>query len=126
VGVVGYGTKRFPGFFVTDGGFELDWSVDSPADVAAILAARRDLGMRGGLVVANPLPVEEQLDPALHDRVLAEGLSMMEHQGVTGKAVTPFLLGHFHSATAGRSLEVNVRIILRNAELAARIAASAA
>jgi pseudouridylate synthase len=126
VSVVGYRTKRFPGFFVTDGGFDLDWSVDSPADVAAIMATRRDLGMHGGLVVANPLPVEEQLDPALHDRVLAEGLSMMEHQGVTGKAVTPFLLGHFHSATAGRSLEVNVRIILRNAELAARIAASAA
>ncbi|HEY3010854.1 MAG TPA: pseudouridine-5'-phosphate glycosidase [Micromonosporaceae bacterium] len=126
VSVVGYRTKRFPGFFVTDGGFDLDWSVDSPADVAAIMATRRDLGMHGGLVVANPLPVEEQLDPALHDRVLAEGLSMMERQGVTGKAVTPFLLAHFHSATGGRSLDVNVRIILRNAELAARIVTSAA
>jgi pseudouridine-5'-phosphate glycosidase len=73
-------------------------------------------------VLANPLPVDEQLDPELHDRTLAEGLARLDREGVTGKAVTPFLLSHFHSATGGRSLDVNVRIILRNAELAARIA----
>jgi pseudouridine-5'-phosphate glycosidase len=126
VSVVGYRTRRFPGFFVTDGGFDLDWSVDSPADVAAIIAARRDQAVRGGgLVVANPVPPDEQLDPELHDRVLAEGLSMMEQQGIAGKAVTPFLLAHLHSASGGRSMEVNVTIILRNAALAARIAVAA-
>ena len=78
------------------------------------------------LVVANPLPEHEQLDPALHDRVLAEGLADLAAKGITGKAVTPYLLAHFHAATGGRSLEVNVRIILRNAELAARIAVAAA
>ena len=77
---------------------------------------------RGALVVANPLPVGEQLDPALHDRVLAESVAELDRAGITGKAVTPYLLAHFHEATGGRSLDVNVRIILRNAALAAQIA----
>lgn len=127
VAVAGYRTKRFPGFYITDSGFDLDWSVDSPAEVAAALRAQREQGLgRGALVVANPLPAGEQLDPALHDRLLAEGLSMVERQRITGKAVTPFLLAHFHTASRGRSLEVNVRIILRNAALAAQIAVAAA
>ncbi|WP_420116870.1 pseudouridine-5'-phosphate glycosidase [Micromonospora sp.] len=127
VGVVGYRTRRFPGFYLTESGFDLDWSVDSPEQVAAVLAAREQHGVHGGgLIVANPLPVDEQLDPALHDRTLAEGLARLGREGVTGKAVTPFLLAYFHSATEGASLAVNVRIILRNADLAARIAVAAA
>lgn len=127
VGVVGYRTRRFPGFYLTDAGFDLDWSVDSPEQVADVLAAREQQGVHGGgLIVANPLPTDEQLDPALHDRTLAEGLARLGREGVTGKAVTPFLLAHFHSATEGASLAVNVRIILRNADLAARIAVAAA
>ncbi|WP_319461039.1 pseudouridine-5'-phosphate glycosidase [Micromonospora sp. RTP1Z1] len=123
VGVVGYRTRRFPGFYRTDAGFDLDWSVDSPEQVADVLAAREAQGVHhGGLIVANPLPVDEQLDPELHDRTLAEGLALLARDGVTGKAVTPFLLAHLHSATQGASLAVNVRIILRNADLAARIA----
>ncbi|MEV6813484.1 pseudouridine-5'-phosphate glycosidase [Micromonospora sp. NPDC051296] len=127
VAVVGYRTRRFPGFFITDGGFDLDWSVDSPELVADALAAREQHGVHhGGLIVANPLPVDEQLDPGLHDRTLADGLALLERDGVSGKAVTPYLLAHFHSATQGASLAVNVRIILRNADLAARIAVAAA
>ncbi|KKK07333.1 pseudouridine-5'-phosphate glycosidase [Micromonospora sp. HK10] len=127
VGVIGYRTRRFPGFYLTDAGFDLDWSVESPEQVADVLRARDRQGVHhGGLVVANPLPADEQLDPALHDRTLAEGLAMLARAGVTGKAVTPFLLAHFHSATEGASLAVNVRIILRNADLAARIAVAAA
>lgn len=127
VGVVGYRTRRFPGFFITDGGFDLDWSLDSAEQVADVLAARRQHGVHhGGLIVANPLPTDEQLDPRLHDRTLADGLALLERDGVTGKAVTPYLLAHFHSATEGASLAVNVRIILRNADLAARIAVAAA
>jgi pseudouridine-5'-phosphate glycosidase len=79
-----------------------------------------------GLIVANPLPADEQLDPELHDRVLAEGLAGLVRDGITGKAVTPYLLAHFHAATQGRSLAVNVRIILRNAELAAGVAVASA
>ncbi|MEU7999221.1 pseudouridine-5'-phosphate glycosidase [Micromonospora sp. NPDC049060] len=127
VGVVGFRTRRFPGFFITDGGFDLDWSLDSPEQVADVLVAREQHGAHhGGLIVANPLPTDEQLDPALHDRTLADGLALLERDGVTGKAVTPYLLAHFHSATEGASLAVNVRIILRNADLAARIAVAAA
>lgn len=127
VAVVGYRTRRFPGFFVTDGGFDLDWSVESPEQVAAVLAARAAHQVApGALVVANPLPPDEQLDPELHDRTLADGLARLAADGITGKAVTPFLLAHFHAATEGASLAVNVRIILRNAALAARIAVAAA
>jgi pseudouridine-5'-phosphate glycosidase len=120
VTVVGYGTNRFPGFYLRDGGFDLDWSVESPEQVAAIMRAREVND--AALIVANPLPEAEQVDPALHDRVLAEGLAGLARDGVTGKAVTPYLLAHFHAATEGASLTANVRIILRNATLAARIA----
>jgi pseudouridine-5'-phosphate glycosidase len=123
VAVVGYRTRRFPGFFVSDSGFPLDWSVDSPAELAAAVRAQRALGVPpGALIVANPLPPDEQLDPRLHDRVLAEGLAAVRRDGVTGKAVTPALLAHFHAATGGASVAVNVRLILRNAALAAELA----
>lgn len=126
VAVIGYQTRRFPGFFITDGGFDLDWSVDSPEQLAAVMAARGQHKVNaGGIVVANPLPTDEQLDPQLHDETLAEGLRLLEKERVSGKAVTPFLLSHFHSSTRGESLAVNVRIILRNADLAARIAVAA-
>jgi len=125
VTVIGYATKRFPGFYLTDSGFDLDWSLDTPEQLAALLRARQVQGVHpGAVVVANPLPPSEQLDPALHERVLAEGLAGLEREGVTGKAVTPYLLAHFHEATAGASLEVNIRIIVRNATLAAQIAAA--
>ncbi len=123
VAVVGYRTRRFPGFFITDSGYPLDWVVDSPSDVAGLVAAQRAQGVHhGAVVVANPLPPEEQLDPVLHDRVLAEGMARLAEDGITGKAVTPALLAHFHAATEGQSLAANVRIILRNAALAAQIA----
>jgi pseudouridylate synthase len=127
VAVAGYRTRRFPGFFITDGGHDLDWALDSPAQVAAAMKARDEQGVsEGALIVANPLPIDEQLDVALHDRTLTEGLARLAEEHVTGKAVTPFLLSHFHTSTQGQSLAVNVRIILRNAALAAQIAAASA
>ena len=122
VAVVGYGTDRFPGFYLTDSGSRIDWQVDSPEDIAAISAVRRALSIPGALVVANPLPENLQMDPDLHDRLLAEGLALAETSGVRGKDVTPFLLDHFHRASGGISLEVNTEIILRNADLAACVA----
>jgi pseudouridine-5'-phosphate glycosidase len=123
VTVVGYGSARFPGFYLTDGGFDLDWSVGTPGEIAEVLHARRVHGIHtGAVVVTNPLPTAEQLDPELHARVLADGLAGLERDGVTGKAVTPYLLAYFHEATGGASLDVNVRIILRNSALAAQIA----
>ncbi|HEV2873920.1 MAG TPA: pseudouridine-5'-phosphate glycosidase [Thermoleophilaceae bacterium] len=125
VTVLGYGTDRFAGFYLTDSGHPVPWRVDSPAGVAAVAAARGGLGTEGrAVVVANPLPAGEQLDPALHDRVLGAGLATAEREGVSGKDVTPFLLDFVHRETGGASLEANVRLVVRNAELAGRIAAA--
>ncbi len=92
-----------------------------------MIRARRDLATdRAGVVLANPLPPDEQLDPGLHDRTLAAGLDLLDREGVTGKDVTPRLLEYFHAATQGRSLQVNVTLVLANAALAGAIAASLA
>lgn len=122
VGVLGFGTRRFPGFYLTDSGYEVEWSVSSAEEVAAVMRVRETLGVSSALVVANPLPVGEQLDPDLHDRVLEEGLRLAAGRNIKGKDVTPFLLDYFHRSTHGASLMVNETIILRNADLAARIA----
>ena len=123
VTVLGYRTDRFPGFYLTESDFPVPWRVDSAAEVAAVVRARDELGTEGSaVVVANPLPAEEQLDPALHDRVLSEGLIAAEAAGIRGKDVTPFLLDHLARETGGASLEANVRLVLRNARLAAEIA----
>jgi pseudouridylate synthase len=127
VTVVGFGTDRFPGFYLHDSGFPAPWRVDSAGEVAALMAARRALGSDDrAVVVANPLPVDEQLDPGLHTKVLAEGFAAAEAAGVGGKDVTPFLLDFFHRETGGASLEANVRIVVRNARLGAEIALAAA
>ncbi len=121
IGLIGYRTDRFPGFYLTDSGQPVEHRVDSPEEVAAVMAARVALGTdRTALVVAHPVDVENQLDPALHDRVLREALAAAE--GVRGKDWTPFLLARFHRETAGLSLQVNTRIILRNARLAGQVA----
>ena len=125
VTVVGYRTTTFPGFYVPDSGWTLDWSVADPEQAAAVFAARRALAP-GAVVVANPLPRNEQLDPVLHDRVIADALAAAELAGVRGKAVTPFVLDHLHRASDGATLAVNVQLVLRNAELAGRIAAALA
>ena len=125
VTVVGYRTTTFPGFYVAHSGSSLDWSVADPAEAAAVFAARRLLAP-GAVVVANPLPSDEELDPALHDRVIADALAAAEAAGVRGRDVTPFVLGHLHRASGGATLAVNVRLVLRNAELAGRIAVALA
>ncbi|MEO6713724.1 MAG: pseudouridine-5'-phosphate glycosidase [Mycobacteriales bacterium] len=123
VPVVGYRIKSFPGFYLSDSGHPLDWSVESVEDVADVMAARRDLGLDGrALIVANPLADSEQINRELHDRVLAEGLELLHTAGITGKGVTPFLLEYFHRETRGASLAANTLIIRHNAVLAAQIA----
>ena len=122
VPVVGYRTRQFPAFWLRESGYELDWSVDSPEEVARIMAARDDLGSREGLIVANPIPLDQQWDPAEHDRVLATAFEAAEKAGVHGKAVTPFLLGFIVDASGGRSLEVNLDLARNNVRVAADIA----
>ena len=125
VTVVGLGTTTFPGFYVADSGSTLDWSVADAEQAAAVFTARRGLAP-GAVVVANPLPADEQLDPDLHDRVITDALAAADAAGARGKAVTPFVLDHLHRARGGATLAVNVRLVLRNAELAGRIAAALA
>jgi pseudouridine-5'-phosphate glycosidase len=122
VTVLGYRTGTFPAFYLNDSGLPVGWRVDTPAEAAAVLRERARLQTPGAVVVANPLPEDEQLDPGLHDRVLREGLEAAAAQGVAGRDVTPFLLERFHAHTGGESLRANVRLVLRNAALAAEIA----
>jgi pseudouridine-5'-phosphate glycosidase len=122
VPVVGYGTTVFPAFWLRESGHTLDWSVDTAADVAAIMAARDELGSREGIIVANPIPADQQWDPAEHDRVLGEAFAAAAAAGVRGKAVTPFLLGFIVDASGGRSLEVNLDLARNNVRVAADIA----
>ncbi|MGW3861149.1 pseudouridine-5'-phosphate glycosidase [Streptomyces sp. NPDC005047] len=123
VSVAGYRTDRFPGFYLSDSGHPVDWTLDSPEQVAAVMRAQDALdGPRSAFVVANPVPEEEQLDPTLHARVLAEALRACEAEGVTGQAVTPFLLDHLVRHTDGASLSANLAAVRGNVRLAARIA----
>ncbi len=122
VAVVGYRTSRFPAFYLTDSGQDLDWRVDSADEVAAVMAARDAVGDASALLVGNPLPPGKQLDPGLHDRVLAESLSAARAAGIRGKAVTPFLLDYMQRATGGASVAVNLDVARGNIALAGEIA----
>ena len=120
VPIVGYRTSRFPGFYLADSGFDLEYRAESPNEVAEIWSVRNELGIESsGMVVANP--VIKEMDPELHAATLANGLKAAEDRSITGKAVTPFLLEYFHSHTDGESLRVNIDIIRANAALAAEI-----
>jgi pseudouridine-5'-phosphate glycosidase len=123
VTLLGYRTDRFPGFYLADSGFPVPWRVESPEEVADVHHARAELGL-GAIVVANP--IEEPLDAELHERVLQSALEAAEREGIRGNDITPFLLERFHRETGGASLEANVRLVLRNAALAAQIARAVA
>lgn len=119
--LVGYRTNAFPGFYLTDSGFTLEHRVDSPAEIAEIIKARKSVGtLLKALVVANP--VEKEMNKARHDEILASGLAKAEREGIVGKSVTPFLLEHFHTTSKGESLAINTEIIKANCLLAAQIA----
>lgn len=125
VGVIGYRTDRLPAFYLADSGHPVSWRVETPGQVADVLRARRRLGTDGyGLVLANPIAAEDEMDRALHDRVLADALAAASSEGVRGKDVTPFLLDFFHRETHGASLAANVALVLSNARLAGEVARS--
>ena len=120
--VLGYGTADFPSFWLRSSGHPLDWSVPDAAAVASVMESREELEVCSAIVVANPLPIDEQLDPGTHDAVLEEALRRAEEKGIVGKEVTPFLLESIVELTGGESLEVNLRIAENNIRLAAEIA----
>lgn len=125
VAVAGYGTERFPGFYLSDSGHPVEWTLRSPGEVAEVMRAQDAIGgTESALIVANPVPEDEQLDPELHARVLAEALQACEAEGVTGQAVTPFLLNYLVRHTDGASLSANLAAVRGNVRLASRIAAA--
>ena len=123
--VVGFGTDKFPGFYRADSGYTVPWRVDSVEQAAAVGINRDEIKAPGAVIIAKPVSDADQLDLALHDRVLAEGLAEAERRHIVGKDVTPFLLDWFHTQTNNQSLEVNVTLINANARLAAEIAVAA-
>jgi pseudouridylate synthase len=122
VAVVGYRTSRFPAFWLSDSGCDLDWRADTPGEIAGIMAAREAFGDQSALLVANPLPAALQLDPGVLDDALERALAVAAEQGVKGKAVSPFLLDRIQQTTGGASVEVNLQIARGNIGLAAQIA----
>lgn len=122
VPVVGYRTRNFPSFWLTESGHEIDWQVDSADEIARVMKMQDALGHGQGILVANPVPVDQQWDPGEHNRILAEALVAADSAGMRGKAVTPFLLAFIVEASGGVSLEVNLNIARNNVSLAAEIA----
>jgi pseudouridine-5'-phosphate glycosidase len=119
--VLGYKTNKFPGFYLTDSGFQLEHRVESSEEIAKIWGLRHGLNTDDtAVIVANP--VVNQMDKAFHDQILEAGLSAATAKSITGKGVTPFLLEHFHRTSKGESLRVNIDIIKSNSKLAAQIA----
>lgn len=126
VPVVGYRTDSFPAFYRRESPFGVPWRVDSPAECAAVIAAHRRGPAASGVLVANPVPPEHELDAALHDRLLSEGMAKVAASDVRGGDVTPVLLEHFHTASEGASLDTNEALVLSNVSLAAEIAVALA
>ncbi|MFJ3771403.1 pseudouridine-5'-phosphate glycosidase [Streptomyces sp. NPDC090075] len=125
VAVAGFGTDRFPGFYLSDSGHPVDWTLETPERVADVMRAQDALDAADtALIVANPVPEAEQLDPELHARVLADALQACDAEGITGQAVTPFLLSYLVRHTDGASLEANLAAVRGNVRLAARIASA--
>jgi pseudouridine-5'-phosphate glycosidase len=120
--VVGYRTTDYPGFYIADSGHDLEYSADSPAEIARMAIARDELGISSTLLVANPVAPDRELDPRLHDQVLARALAAADAEGITGHDTTPFLLDYMQRETDGRSLDVNVDVYRGNVRLGAEIA----
>jgi pseudouridine-5'-phosphate glycosidase len=126
VPVIGYGTDEFPAFFTRSSGCPVLQRVDDLAAVASIINTKYELGLKGGVVVANPIPVEDEIPAAAIDRTIEEALSDAHKQGISGKAVTPFLLKNIVERTQGKSLKSNIALVKNNARVGARLAVSLA
>lgn len=125
VPVIGYQTRQFPGFYLRDSGFALDWSVASPNEAALAFLSHREFS-GSGLVLAHPVRVDQELDRGVHDAALASALTKAQAEGVSGKAVTPALLAEFARHTDGLSVQVNRDLVVANARLAGEVAVSLA
>lgn len=121
VTVIGYQTNRFPGFYLADSGHAVDWSVTSPREAADVIKAQLT---DAAVIIGNPVPLEDQLDPELHEQVLNDALWAAGEQHIHGKAITPFVLDYFRTRTGGASLQANLSLVRANTRLATQIAAA--
>ena len=124
VPVIGYGTDEFPAFYTRESGIPVNYRLDTPEEIAAVILAKDSLGYRGGMVVANPIPEKYSMDKDLIDRVIADAVEEAEREKIYGKDLTPFLLARIKDITKGKSLEANLKLVYNNAELAAKISVS--
>ena len=122
VPVIGYGTDELPAFYTRQSGFGVDYRADSPAQLASMFSAQKELGMKGGMLVTNPSREEYAMDKAVIDAAIEQALRESVEQGVHGKETTPFLLARVVELTGGSSLESNIQLVLNNATLAAKTA----
>ena len=126
VPVLGYGTKELPAFYTRKSGFEVDYQVDTPDELASIFHASRELGLKGGMLVTNPIPEAYSMDHEVISRAIDEAIAAANAQGIHGKATTPFLLAKVKELTGGDSLDSNIQLVFNNARLAAQTACALA
>ena len=122
VPVLGYGTEELPAFYTSRSGLRVDYRVDTPEEVAAILEAKRLTGLKGGALLANPIPDEYSMDPDYIEKNIEDAVEEANRLGITGKRITPFLLDKIQKLTGGASLDANIQLVLNNARLGAKIA----
>ncbi len=123
VPVIGYGTDELPAFYTRKSGFGVDYRLDTPDEVAAAFRAKLDMGLKGGMLVTNPIPEEYSMDPAVINKAIDEAVNEANRLGIKGKQTTPFLLAKIKDITGGDSLASNIRLVYNNATLAAQVAA---
>ena len=122
VPVIGYRTDEFPAFYTRNSGYKVNYRLDTPDEIAEAIRVKRELGLNGGLIIANPVPEEFSMDKKNIDSAIEAALKKADKNGIKGKDVTPFLLSEIRNITGGTSLETNIRLVLNNAKLAAEIA----
>ncbi len=123
VPVIGYGTDELPAFYTRRSGFGVDYRVDSPEELAAMFKAQQELGMKGGMLVTNPIPEQYAMDKEVIDAAIEQAIAESREKGIHGKETTPFLLARVVELTGGDSLDSNIKLVLNNAAVAAKTAA---
>jgi pseudouridine-5'-phosphate glycosidase len=120
--VLGYQTNKLPAFYTTSSEFDVDYRIDSPKEIADIINTKWDLNLKGGILIANPIPKEYSMDEELINKSIEQAVNEANQKGIKGKALTPFLLSKIKDVTEGKSLESNIQLVYNNALLAAKIA----
>ena len=121
VPVIGYRTDEFPAFYTRQSGYKVNYRLDSPEEIAEAMKVKRELGLNGGMIIANPVPEEFSMDKKIIDEAIEASLIKADENNIKGKDVTPFLLSEINNITGGTSLESNIRLVMNNAKLAAEI-----